>query len=112
SIRVADVGELELAERCYVAFTEEVDGVRYQPSSEDRATLVDTLRAGRVRWWWHEGAAVAMAAHSVPVASPSGVVTRVGPVFTPSEHRRHGYAAVLTGRLTESLLGGGSAVML
>jgi len=112
TLRVAGLDELGLAERYYVAFSEEVDGVRYQPSDEDRAALLGTLRAGRLRWWWHAGAAVAMAAHSVPVRSPSGVVTRIGPVFTPTEHRRHGYAAALTGQLTGLLLAGGSAVML
>ena len=41
---------------------------------------------------------VSMAGHAMPVGDAVGVVTRVGPVFTPPERRRHGYAGAVTGR--------------
>ncbi len=109
---VATEDELELAERWYLDFTEEVDGVRMAAGGVDRAMLLATVRSGRLRWWRDEGAVVSMAGHATPVATPGGVVTRIGPVFTPRERRGRGYAAVLTGRLTELLLARGSSVML
>jgi predicted GNAT family acetyltransferase len=109
---VATEGELELAQQWYLDFTEEVDGVRIGANGVDRAMLLATVRSGRLRWWRDGGATVSMAGHAPPVRTPGGVVTRVGPVFTPPAQRGHGYAAVLTGRLTELLLARGSAVML
>ena len=109
---VATVDELDLAERWHADFTHEVDGVRLRPSDDDRATLRVVVETGRLRWWRRDGEIVSMAGHAVPVVTPVGAVTRVGPVYTPPEQRGHGYAAVLTGRLTELLLAGGSQVML
>jgi predicted GNAT family acetyltransferase len=109
---VATEDELELAQQWYLDFTEEVDGVRMSANSVDRAMLLATVRSGRLRWWRDGGATVSMAGHAPPVRTPGGVVTRVGPVFTPPAQRGHGYAAALTGRLTELLLARGSAVML
>jgi len=65
-----------------------------------------------VRWWEHDGEVVSMAGHAEPVATPAGTVTRVGPVYTPPPYRRRGYAAAVTGGLTEQLLARGSRVML
>jgi predicted GNAT family acetyltransferase len=109
---VATIDELDHAAQWYADFTEEVDGVRMGPSGVDRAMLLATVRSGRLRWWRDDGAVVSMAGHAAPVETPRGVVTRVGPVFTPRAARGRGYAAALTGRLTELLLSGGSAVML
>jgi predicted GNAT family acetyltransferase len=107
---VATEGELELALQWYVAFGEEVDGVGR--GSVDRAIVAYTVGSGRLYWWRDGGEVVSMAGHASPVATPGGVVTRVGPVFTPPARRGHGYAAALTGQLTELLLARGSAVML
>jgi GNAT superfamily N-acetyltransferase len=111
-LSVATEAELELAEQWYLEFTAEVDGVRVSPNAVDRAMLAATVRSGRLRWWRDGGAIVSMAGHALPVATPGGVVTRVGPVYTPPPSRARGYAAALTGRLTERLLASGSAVML
>lgn len=109
---VATSSELDHAVAWYQAFTEEVDGVRMTTSEAERAQLATTIRTGRLRWWRVDGEIVSMAAHAAPVETPSGVVTRVGPVYTPARSRGRGYAGVLTGRLTELLLARGSAVML
>ena len=111
-LSVATEDELALAQRWYHDFSEEVDGVRPTPSEVDRATLLATLRSGRLRWWRDGGDVVSMAANAAPVTTLRGTVTRVGPVYTPPAQRRRGYAAVLTGRLTQTLLDGGSAAML
>jgi GNAT superfamily N-acetyltransferase len=112
AVRVATEDDFELAQRWYLDFTEEVDGVRLPPSDVERDVLLGTLREGRLRWWCDNDEFVSMAGHAVPVETPGGTVTRVGPVFTPPSCRRHGYAAALTGSLTELLLGRGSRVML
>ena len=53
--------------------------------------------------WEVDGTAVAMA--GAGVSSPG--IARVGPVYTPREHRRRGYATSLVAALTEELLGRG-----
>jgi predicted GNAT family acetyltransferase len=61
-------------------------------------TLCRRMGAGLV-WVWqrddHE--AVAMAALTTPLAG----VTRVGLVYTPPQHRRHGYAAACTAAISQ-----------
>ncbi len=53
-----------------------------------------------------------MAGYASPVKVPSGTVTRIGPVYTPEEHRGNGYAAAITSVLTATLVRRGSRVML
>jgi uncharacterized protein len=53
--------------------------------------------------WEVDGAAVTMAGASV--SSPG--IARVGPVYTPPEHRRRGYATSLVAAWTDELLGRG-----
>jgi predicted GNAT family acetyltransferase len=64
------------------------------------ATTPETLRrrigAGLV-WTWDHGEPVAMAALTTPLAG----TTRVGLVYTPPEHRRHGYAAACTAAVSQ-----------
>ena len=110
--RVATIDDVELAERWFTEFAAEVDGAAPRPNEGDRAALVATLRAGRLQLWERGQAAVSMAGHAPAVATSAGVVTRVGPVYTPPEARRHGYAAGVTAELTRRLLDRGSAVML
>jgi len=109
---VASVDRLALAERWYGAFVAELDGGargRALPLAHD---VVPAVEGARVRWWEHDGEVVSMAGHAEPVATPAGTVTRVGPVYTPPPYRRRGYAAAVTGGLTEQLLARGSRVML
>jgi predicted GNAT family acetyltransferase len=50
--------------------------------------------------WEHDGLAVSLAGYGTP--TPNGI--RVGPVYTPPEHRRNGYASALVGGMTAALL--------
>jgi uncharacterized protein len=59
-------------------------------------TLRRRLGAGLV-WIWDHGESVATAALTTPLAG----VTRVGLVYTPPEHRRHGYAAACTAAISQ-----------
>jgi predicted GNAT family acetyltransferase len=52
---------------------------------------------------WDDDGPVSLAAHGSP--TPSG--TRVGPVYTPPEHRGHGYATSLVSELTAERLAAG-----
>lgn len=52
---------------------------------------------------WEDDGPVSLAGYSGP--SPSGI--RVGPVYTPPELRRRGYASALVGHMTRLLLDGG-----
>jgi predicted GNAT family acetyltransferase len=58
------------------------------------------------------GDVVAIAGHANVVATGSIVIGRVGPVYTPPQHRRHGYASAVTAHVTRSLIERGARVML
>jgi predicted GNAT family acetyltransferase len=49
---------------------------------------------------WEDDEPVSFAAYGNP--TPNGI--RIGPVYTPPEHRRHGYASALVAGLSEQLL--------
>jgi uncharacterized protein len=49
---------------------------------------------------WEDGDAVSFAAYGNP--TPNGI--RIGPVYTPPDRRRHGYASALVAELSEGLL--------
>ncbi|HLK44628.1 MAG TPA: GNAT family N-acetyltransferase [Acidimicrobiales bacterium] len=112
AIEVAAIEDLDLVERWFVAFDEEVDGIRHARGDDDRAMLAAVVRGGRLRWWRADGRIVSMAGHAIPIGEPPLKVTRVGPVYTPPEDRRHGYGGAVTAALSTTLLEGGSRVML
>jgi RimJ/RimL family protein N-acetyltransferase len=57
---------------------------------------------------WEDGGPVSLAGVHRPVHG----IGRVGPVWTPPEHRRHGYAAAVTAAATQRLLEGGAATCI
>jgi uncharacterized protein len=59
---------------------------------------LDSDSAGVVLW--EDGRVVSLAAFGNP--TPNGI--RIGPVYTPPEHRRRGYASALVAELSERLL--------
>lgn len=69
-------------------------------------------RLGSFRFWEVDGVPVSMAGHAPLVDSPGGAVARIGPVYTPAEHRRRGYAAAVTSAVVADVLGRASTVML
>ncbi|WP_053738935.1 GNAT family N-acetyltransferase [Nocardia sp. NRRL S-836] len=88
--RLATPADDDLVTTWWTGFVQELDGV-------DRAAAGERVRdsrwmsAGHVLWLV-DGVPVSWAASTTPV----GGVSRVGPVYTPPEHRRHGYAAAVT----------------
>jgi GNAT superfamily N-acetyltransferase len=67
-----------------------------------RLAAEDPAHAGY--WVWEdEGAPVSLCGYASP--TPGGI--RIGPVYTPTEHRRSGYATILVAELSRWLLGRG-----
>lgn len=90
SARPVNLDDLDLVMDWIVAFHAESE-----PHSPD--TPRDMLRYRIERelyWFWldRKGTPVSMAGRNVTLAG----VSRVGPVYTPPEQRRHGYAAAVT----------------
>jgi len=72
-------------------------------SLEEAAILVDrSFRAGTRTWYlWEDGGRpVSVAASAGP--TPNGI--RIGPVYTPRELRRHGYASAVTAAASQAEL--------
>lgn len=67
---------------------------------------------GRLWLWEVDGVPVAMAGHAPLVATPSGLVGRIGPVYTVPEARGRGVGAAITAVVTRRLLDQGATVML
>jgi hypothetical protein len=68
-------------------------------------TVDDGLSYGGLTLWEAAGIPVAVAG----VKRPAAGVVRVGPVYTPPDQRRHGYAAAATAAVTQAALGAGAA---
>jgi RimJ/RimL family protein N-acetyltransferase len=85
-----------------VAFEREA-GLRGHPDA--LAALDSRLATGGQLWWWDfDGRPVCMAGRGPAV----GGVPRVGPVWTPPEQRRKGYAAALTAHMCRDALAAGA----
>jgi predicted GNAT family acetyltransferase len=79
---------------------------RPEEEQEHAEHMLDTRFTGEdaAMWLWErDGEPVSLAAYSGPTLSG----TRVGPVYTPPEHRRRGYASALVAELSAFLLGRG-----
>jgi GNAT superfamily N-acetyltransferase len=94
--RVAAPSDRELLISWYLAFGDEI--------GEDRAAAAecvdDRLSYGGMLLWEDGGTAVCMAGRSRPQAG----MVRVGPVYTPPDLRRRGYAAALTAEISRQAL--------
>ncbi len=84
------------------AFLHEALG-RTDPS--EVANVVDRGMATRTRtfYLWEDGRPVSLAAATGP--TPNGI--RLGPVYTPPAHRRHGYGSAVTAAVTQLELDAG-----
>ena len=101
--RVAGSADVDLVHRMFVDFMAET-GAPADPDPEATRRVVDQ---GRIWLWQGADGPVCLVGHSPTV----GGVTRIGPVSTPPEHRRHGYAAALTAEVAGRLLGRGRVVL-
>ncbi|HVA53435.1 MAG TPA: GNAT family N-acetyltransferase [Acidimicrobiales bacterium] len=110
--RVATMDDLDLVDQWTSDFHYFVDGVARDADERDRALLITRIEEGAVSLWSVRSVVVAMAGHATPVETPSGLVSRIGPVFTPAENRGRGFGSAVTAHVCAALLASGSRVML
>ena len=109
-MRAATDADRLLASMWFSAFGEEVlpEGGPEDPDADARRerSIDARLRLGEgsgIALWEHGGEVVSLAGFGGE--TPNGV--RIGPVYTPPERRRRGYASALTAALSARLLAGG-----
>lgn len=74
----------------------------------DPEVMVDA-RLGRGHFWiWEDDRSVSM----LGLTDPLEGVVRVGPVYTPPEHRSRGYAGAIVSEISEQILGAGHLPIL
>ncbi|MEV5963035.1 GNAT family N-acetyltransferase [Kribbella sp. NPDC051952] len=66
------------------------------------------FREGTMWIWDVDGEPVSMVGYHLPIFG----VCRIGPVYTPPEHRRHGYAGALTSHVSAEILAQGNQACL
>lgn len=76
---------------------------------ESRETTLGRIVAGEI-WFWESPGGVRV--HVTAFNPPSFGVARIGPVYTPREHRGNGYAAVAVAEVSRMLLDCGHRVCL
>jgi uncharacterized protein len=105
SARSATRDDLPLLLDWTVAFGEEVLEENDPGRTEARAVVEQRLDVedGGFELWEHDGEIVSVSGWGGP--TPNGI--RIGPVYTPPEHRGRGYATALVAGLSQSLLDGG-----
>lgn len=99
--RVATAADLDLLLPWLDAFRRELDDL----GGSVNGILQDRIGHGGMTLWEADGAAVSLAGCTRPA---EGVV-RLGPVYTPPEHRRRGYGAAVTAAVSHAALGAGAA---
>ncbi len=76
---------------------------------EDTRDWAEHRLAENTMWIWEvDGEPVSMVGYHRPIFG----VCRVGPVYTPPEHRRHGYAGALTSHVTAEIVAEGHQACL
>jgi hypothetical protein len=84
------------------------DGFPSESATPDLEWAEHHLRKGTMWIWEVDGAPVSMVAYHQPIFG----VCRVGPVYTPPEHRRNGYAGALTVHVSAEILAQGNRACL
>ncbi|MFC0865297.1 GNAT family N-acetyltransferase [Sphaerimonospora cavernae] len=103
--RTATIGELDKAAQWFREFQAEADvdvGADPTPVASAKINRAELL------WWEDGGRCVALAAASTPIAGMS----RIGPVYTPPEFRRHGYGSAVTHAASRKVMDEGAAEVL
>ncbi|MGB2874466.1 MAG: GNAT family N-acetyltransferase [Gaiellaceae bacterium] len=98
-MRDYETGDRELALRWLEAFADEALPEPPPVSNEEFLAHKSADPEGGIVLW-EDGEPVSIAGYGGP--TPNGI--RIGPVYTPPELRRRGYASALTAELTQSLL--------
>ncbi len=107
-VRLATPEDKTLVLQWFTAFAHEADVENHNLEAVvDRATATE-----RLYLWSVDGVIVSMAGHTASVEIPGGTLARIGPVYTPPEYRKHGYASFLVAEISRRLHARGVSVML
>jgi predicted GNAT family acetyltransferase len=102
--RRADPRDRDLLVRWFEEFFTELDGVR----GDTEAAVDARLDSGAVWLWESSGTCVSIAAATPVVAG----MARIGPVYTPPDRRRHGYASAATAAASADAIARGAEQVL
>jgi len=107
-IRYATVKDRELVLRWYQAFE-----IEAEVKSHDLEGVISRHIANQMLYLWTVAdEVVSLAGHSYAVETLLGKLCRIGPVYTPPEQRKKGYASFLVAGISSLLKARGLAVML
>lgn len=102
--RLAGPGDVGLVTEWQTAFTAEAIS-SLDPPADLRPGVVESMERGAGHVLWEvDGRPVAYASARRPV----GPMSRIGPVYTPPEHRGHGYGTAVTAAATAWATGAGA----
>jgi predicted GNAT family acetyltransferase len=110
----ATCGEVGLVLRWWGDFMADADEQAGRPRGSsahvvpDEAAMLRRIDGHAVWFWEVDGQPV----HLTCVNPPTFGVARIGPVFTPVEHRGRGYASAAVAELSQRLLADGTRVFL
>ncbi|HEY7048009.1 MAG TPA: GNAT family N-acetyltransferase [Jatrophihabitantaceae bacterium] len=102
--RPANDDEHDLVLDWYRAFGAEAGGAMH----DIEQAAANALASGRIWLWLDGGRPVSLAARRAPEAGSA----RIGPVYTPPEHRGHGYGSAVTAAATRDVLDLGAIPVL
>ncbi|KQV23936.1 MULTISPECIES: GNAT family N-acetyltransferase [unclassified Kitasatospora] len=107
TVRLATAADVELLVEWFGAFVAEAELAI--PNENHRPTVERRTAGGHLHIWEHQGTPVSFAAVSPVIAGMS----RIGPVYTPPEHRGRGYASgVVAAGSAHALAAGAEEVLL
>ncbi len=115
ALRAATPENVGLALEWYEAFARDADEQAGRPPgsmhdvAETEETMLRRIEAGRV-WFWTDESGVP--AHLSAMNAPAFGAARIGPVYTPKEHRDQGYAGNTVAALSRRILDSGAVPCL
>jgi GNAT superfamily N-acetyltransferase len=102
--RVAGTTDKDLLVAWVEAFNDEIG----EPGGNAPERVADRLGYGGLTLWEIDGAPVSVAGHT----RPTGGMVRIGPVYTPPDSRREGYAGAVTAAVSRAALDAGARDVL
>ncbi|MBO3750976.1 GNAT family N-acetyltransferase [Streptosporangiaceae bacterium NEAU-GS5] len=106
SARTADADDIPRVVEWLTAFANEADPG--WPPRDLTPAAAARINRGELVWWEDGGEPVSLAGCSMPIAGMS----RIGPVYTPPEHRRQGYGSAVTHACSVRARAAGAAEVL
>jgi GNAT superfamily N-acetyltransferase len=109
--RLATLADLDLVTEWFAIFHQEADAQAGRPPEAEPLRIEGARRwiEEGVVWLWDVDGEVA---HLTGMRPPAFGVVRIGPVYTPAEHRGHGYARAMVAEVAQRMLDAGDRVCL